>query len=97
MANINNSITQDDVSALLNTTIAQMRGGAIANLSTGECISIAQTALRNAPDSLLNAISQTLSKTIFLSVRIRRGFSFLTVTRSAGEITSARSIFVTAS
>lgn len=68
MANINNSITQDDVSALLNTTIAQMRGGAIANLSTGECISIAQTALRNAPDSLLNAISQTLSKTIF-SVR----------------------------
>lgn len=27
MANINNSITQDDVSALLNTTIAQMRGG----------------------------------------------------------------------
>lgn len=92
MANINNSITQDDVSALLNTTIAQMRGGAIANLSTGECISIAQTALRNAPDSLLNAISQTLSKTIFQSARIRRGFSFLTATLSGGAITSARSI-----
>lgn len=68
MSNINNSITQEDVSALLNTTIAQMRGGAIANLPTGECISIGQTALRSAPDSLLSAISQTLSKTIF-SVR----------------------------
>lgn len=92
MANINNSITQDDVSALLNTTIAQMRGGAIANLSTGDCISIAQTALRNAPDSLLNAISQTLSKTIFQFARIRHGYSFLTATLSGGVITSARSI-----
>lgn len=68
MANINNSITQADISALLNETITQMRGGAIANLSTGEAISIAQTTLRSNADSLLSAISQTLSKTIF-SVR----------------------------
>lgn len=68
MANINNTITQQDVSTLLNATIAQMRGGALANLSVGESISIGQSTLKTNPDSLLGAISQVLSRTIF-SVR----------------------------
>lgn len=55
--------------ALLNQIVNQANGkNSLTGIATGDFISVATTALSIAPDNLLNAISQTLSKTIF-SVR----------------------------
>lgn len=51
---------------LLNQIVNQATGkNSLTGIATGDFISIATTALSIAPDNLLNAISQTLSKTIF--------------------------------
>lgn len=52
--------------AVLNSIIANATGKtAISNIATGNFVSAATTALAVAPDTLLNSISQVLSKTIF--------------------------------
>lgn len=54
---------------LLNSIVQQATGShAMTSVNTGSFVSVANTALALSPDVLLNAISQTLSKTIF-SVR----------------------------
>lgn len=55
-----NSIT------VLNSIIAQATGSStIANINTASFVSVADIALNMSPDTLLGAISQTLSRTIF--------------------------------
>lgn len=56
-------------SVILNNIISQATGKSdLTGIATQDFVSVANTALQISPDALLNAISQTLSKTIF-SVR----------------------------
>lgn len=61
-----NSMTIEQINTVLNAILTQATGSsAIANYNGNQLITVAQTALLNSPDTLMNAISQVLSRTIF--------------------------------
>ena len=67
--NVNTGIGFQQAATLLNSIVQQATGKtSLTPTSTAAFISVAQTALNAGKDPLMNAISQTLSKTIF-SVR----------------------------
>lgn len=64
-----NDLTIEQIDTVLNAVVHQATGQtAIANYNGNALITVAQTALKSAPDPVMNAISQVLSRTIF-SVR----------------------------
>ena len=65
MSNVNDLTVNTDYSTLLNAIVSQATGQNLANISTTDVISIAQTSLKTGYDPMLNAISQVLFKTIF--------------------------------
>ena len=67
-----NNMTIEQASAFLGAIVSQMQGGALASVSTGNFVSVAQNALKQGYEPLLNAISQVLARTIF-SIRPYRG------------------------
>jgi hypothetical protein len=61
-----NDLTFNQVSTLLKSVAEQATGkAALAALNTSEFVSVAQTELKTGYDPVLQAISQTLSKTVF--------------------------------
>ena len=74
-----NNRTIEQANAFLGAIVAQMQGGTLASVNTGNFTSVAQNALKQGYDPLLTAMSQVLSRTIF-SIRPYRGkFSGLMV------------------
>lgn len=74
------SICNLSSATLLNNIISQATGVKnIDNLNTSDFISIANTALGIAPDTLLNAISQIISRTVFSIRPYNRKFAGLFV------------------
>lgn len=65
-----NDLTIEQCSTILNGILAQANGsnGTLTTVNTKDIITVAQTALKTGYDPIINAISQTLSRTIF-SVR----------------------------
>lgn len=73
ICNLNSAVT-------LNTIISQATGKSnIASIITGNFVSVANVALGIAPDTLLNAISQVISRTIFSIRPYNRKFAGLFV------------------
>lgn len=74
------SISNWGSASVLNTIIAQATGkSAIANVNAANFMSVATVALGIAPDALLNAISQVISRTIFSIRPYNRKFAGLFV------------------
>lgn len=67
-----NTMTLEQGNAFLSAIVAQMQGGSLSSVNTGNFVSVAQNALLQGVDPLLTAMSQVLSKTIF-SIRPYRG------------------------
>lgn len=66
---MSNDLTFNQLSTVLNSIVSQATGkSTIMPTNTAEFVSVAQTALKTGYDPVINAISQTLSKTVF-SVR----------------------------
>lgn len=63
----------------LNSIISQATGKTAINAFTGDFVSVATTALGIAPDALLNAISQVISRTVFSIRPYNRKFAGLFV------------------
>ena len=61
------NITQ--VSTLLNTILGQARLNPAAVVDTSSFITVAQTALKTAPDVLLNALGQMFTRQDIVSIR----------------------------
>ena len=57
----------EQASTVLNSIVSQATGGALANVSGNSFATVAQTALLTGLDPIMNAISQTMSDTIFAS------------------------------
>lgn len=74
-----NSMTIEQAGAFLSAIVAQMQGGALTSVSSGNFVSVAQNALRQGYDPLLTAISQVLSRTIFSNRPYRGKLSGLLV------------------
>lgn len=73
-----NTMELNQVSTVLNGIIQQATGNAeLANADTKELITVAQTQLLTAPDNLINAVSQVLSRTIFSNRPYTRKFKGL--------------------
>lgn len=62
-----NSMSVEQASTVLNSIVAQATGGALANVAGNSFATVAQTALLTGLDPIMNAISQTMSDTIFAS------------------------------
>lgn len=62
-----NTMSVEQASTVLNSIVAQATGGALANVSGNSFATVAQTALLTGLDPIMNAISQTMSDTIFAS------------------------------
>lgn len=62
-----NTMTVEQASTVLNSIVAQATGGALANVNGNSFATVAQTALLTGLDPIMNAISQTMSDTIFAS------------------------------
>lgn len=62
-----NTMSVEQVSTVLNSIVAQATGGALANVSGNSFATVAQTALLTGLDPIMNAVSQTMSDTIFAS------------------------------
>lgn len=60
-----NTMTVEQASTVLNSIVAQATGGALANVNGNSFATVAQTALLTGLDPIMNAISQTMSDTIF--------------------------------
>lgn len=61
-----NSLTIEQINTVLNSIVSQATGStAIANYNGNSLITVAQTALLSSPDTVMNAVSQVLSRTIF--------------------------------
>lgn len=61
-----NNLTVEQVSTIVSAVVAQAGGSAaLANINTGNFVTVAQTALQMGYDPLATAISQVLSRTIF--------------------------------
>lgn len=74
------SIANFDSAKILNNIINQATGkGSLSNLYNSGFMSVATTALGIAPDALLNAISQVISRTIFSIRPYNRKFAGLFV------------------
>lgn len=73
------SISSMSSAKILNSIISQATGKASMSLTSNNFISIATTALGIAPDALLNAISQVISRTIFSIRPYNRKFAGLFV------------------
>lgn len=74
-----NNMTIEQASAFLSAIVAQMQGGALTSIATGNFTSVAQNALKQGYDPLLTAMSQVLARTIY-SIRPYRGkFSGISV------------------
>lgn len=66
LSSVNPSIGNFNSATVLNSIITQATGSsAINNINTANFVSVANVALNLSPDTLLGAISQTLSRTIF--------------------------------
>lgn len=62
-----NTMSVEQASTVLNSIVAQATGGALTNVSGNSFATVAQTALLTGLDPIMNAISQTMSDTIFAS------------------------------
>lgn len=62
-----NTMSVEQASTVLNSIVAQATGGALANVNGNSFATVAQTALLTGLDPIMNAISQTMSDTIFAS------------------------------
>ena len=62
-----NTMSVEQASTVLNSIVAQATGGALANVNGNSFATVAQTALPTGLDPIMNAISQTMSDTIFAS------------------------------
>lgn len=60
-----NSLSFNQISSILNGMITQVQGGTPANINTGNFVTVAQTALKNGYEPILNAISQMVMRTVF--------------------------------
>lgn len=67
-----NSLSFNQISSILNGMLTQVQGGSPANINTGNFVTVAQTALQNGYDPVLNAISQMVMRTVF-SIRAYNG------------------------
>lgn len=67
-----NSLSFNQISSILNGMLTQVQGGTPANINTGNFVTVAQTALQNGYDPILNAISQMVMRTVF-SIRAYNG------------------------
>lgn len=67
-----NSLSFNQISSILNGMLTQVQGGTPANINTGNFVTVAQTALQNGYDPVLNAISQMVMRTVF-SIRAYNG------------------------
>lgn len=67
-----NSLSFNQISSILNGMLSQVQGGTPANINTGNFVTVAQTALQNGYDPVLNAISQMVMRTVF-SIRAYNG------------------------
>lgn len=75
------SISNFGAATVLTNIISQATGAANISVVDDSFMSVATIALGIAPDALLNAISQVISRTIFLSVHITESlqdFSWIT-------------------
>lgn len=73
-----NTLQLNQISTILNGMVAQATGkGELADMPTKDVISVAQATLLTAPDNLFNAVSQTLSRTIFSTRPYTRKFQGL--------------------
>lgn len=62
------SFTPTQIAAICNELFQQASGGkSLAPVSTANFVAVAQTALQIGADPMINAISQMLARTIFLS------------------------------
>lgn len=73
------SIANFNSATTLNSIISQATGKTAIGAFTGDFVSVATTALDIAPDTLLNAISQVISRTIFSIRPYNRKFAGLFV------------------
>lgn len=73
------SIANFNSATTLNSIISQATGKTAISAFTGDFVSVATTALGIAPDTLLNAISQVISRTIFSIRPYNRKFAGLFV------------------
>ncbi len=73
------SIANFNSASTLNSIISQATGKTDISIFTGDFVSVATTALGIAPDTLLNAISQVISRTIFSIRPYNRKFAGLFV------------------
>lgn len=79
-----NTLSFAQVSTVLNSIMHQATGqSAIAINNTGDFVSVAQTTLLAGADTVLNAINQTLTRTIFSIRPYRAKFAGLEMTESA--------------
>lgn len=68
-----NDLTFTQLATVLNSIVSQATGAtAQAVVDTSTFVNVAQTALKTGYDPLSTAISQVLSRTIFLLVPIRQ-------------------------
>lgn len=75
-----NDLSFNQLSTVLNSIVAQATGkNPLAITNTSEFISVAQTALKNGYDPLLQSISQVLSRTIFSTRPYYRKFGGIQV------------------
>lgn len=73
-----NTMSLNQVSTVLNGIVSQATGQAnLGNVDTKDLITVAQTQLLTAPDNLMSAVSQVLSRTIFSNRPYSRKFKGL--------------------
>lgn len=60
-----NTMSVEQVSTILNSIVAQAKGGSLSSLATKDFVTVAKIGLETGYDNLSTAISQVLSKTIF--------------------------------
>lgn len=65
---MNNDLTISQISTIVNNVVAQATGKELTEFDTKDFITVAQIGLKTGYDTMLNSISQVLSRTIF-SVR----------------------------
>lgn len=74
-----NDMTVEQSSTILNAAVNQAQGGAAASaqLASKDFVTVAQTALKTGYDTLMTALSQVLSRSIFLQRPYNRRFQIL--------------------
>ncbi len=60
-----NTMSIEQVSTILNSIVAQAKGGSLSSLATKDFVTVAKIGLETGYDTLGTAINQVLSKTIF--------------------------------